>query len=141
MIKSCCPKCKWPIKSRQPVAITCPKCGVRFTVGQQTYINPWLPLHQYAFTHADNWDSAKAEKWYLYSWLPTVPRFTPEGASCGCETHWAELTKQHPPDFSSPKAFFDWGVHRHNDVSRDHSHKPEITLEEAYRIYWQGIKQ
>jgi hypothetical protein len=98
-------------------------------------INPWIPLHKYAVEHQDDWDPVKAKRWYKCLWLPTVPRFTPDGAACGCVTHWQELTEENPPDFSSSEAFFAWTVDRHNDVSRLYSHKQTITLEEAIVLY------
>jgi hypothetical protein len=39
-----------------------------------------------------------------------------------------------PPDFSSPEAFFAWGVALHNAVNAKLG-KPEITIEEAYLIW------
>jgi hypothetical protein len=39
-----------------------------------------------------------------------------------------------PPDFSSPEAFFDWGVALHNAVNAKLG-KPEITIDEACKIW------
>jgi hypothetical protein len=39
-----------------------------------------------------------------------------------------------PPDFTSPEAFFAWGVALHNAVNRKLG-KPELTIEEARRIW------
>jgi hypothetical protein len=39
-----------------------------------------------------------------------------------------------PPDFSSPEAFFAWGVRLHNAVNAKLG-KPEITIEEALSIW------
>ena len=91
----------------------------------------WLRLHKFAPENAANWDARTARRWYCRVWLPTVPRY-----GCKCQEHWRELTKKFPPDFSSPKAFFEWGWARHNDVSITHSKKPTITLEQAYAMYW-----
>lgn len=92
--------------------------------------DPWGMLHSYAPTNASKWNPATARQWYQDTWNPLIP-------SCGeCRQHWAELTKQHPPDFSSARAFFEWAWARHNDVSTMHSKRPTITLEEAYTVYW-----
>jgi hypothetical protein len=94
--------------------------------------NHWLPLHRYPFEHYKDAESAK--HWYYSEWLPKVPSI-----GCSCQSHWKDLTEKHPPDFSSPEAMFEWGWARHDDVSREHSNRPRITLEEAYiqhcRIY------
>jgi hypothetical protein len=39
-----------------------------------------------------------------------------------------------PPDYTSPEAFFAWGVRLHNAVNAKLG-KPEITIEEAYSIW------
>ena len=91
----------------------------------------WKILHLYAVLNSLSWSPELAKKWYCRRFLPKVPNF-----GCSCKAHWKTLTKRHPPDFSSPKAFFEWTVARHNDVSTQHSKKPTITLSEAYAIYW-----
>lgn len=103
--------------------------------GQGKYLyNHWPPLHRYGPMNSRNWDSATAEKWYNQIWLPKVPNI-----GCSCQPHWAELTKRHPPDFSSAKAFFEWGWSRHDDVSRMHSKRPLITLSQAYEMYYEDL--
>lgn len=90
----------------------------------------WGMLHSYSAVNTTKWNPAVARQWYETEWMLMVP-------GCGeCRQHWAELTEEYPPDFSSPKAFFEWGWARHDDVSRLHSKRPRITLEEAYAIYW-----
>lgn len=92
--------------------------------------NAWKPAHEYAPKNQHIWNIENAKQWYSNIWKPTIPR-------CGkCREHWSELEKQYPPDFSTPRAFFEWFWARHNDVSRLHSKKPTITLEKAYSIYW-----
>lgn len=103
------------------------------TVAGQAY-NHWLPLHRYAPKHAGDWNADKAEDWYNRTWKPNIP-----SGSCNCGEHWRELESKYPPDFSSAKAFFEWGWERHNDVSRLHSHRPQITLDEAYKLFWSSF--
>jgi len=94
------------------------------SAGKYAY-NHWQPLHRYQYK-----DPESAKRWYYNEWLPKIPSY-----GCNCESHWKDLTEKYPPDFSSQKAFFEWGWARHNDVSREHSKKPQISLEEAYQIY------
>jgi glycosyltransferase involved in cell wall biosynthesis len=99
-------------------------------------IDPWRDIHQYPIDDARNWSPDKANRWYQ-SWLALVPKYKPDGATCGCQTHWAELTKEFPPDFSSPEAFERWAFDRHDDVSRLHSGARRITWEQSQRL-WRG---
>jgi len=94
-------------------------------------VNHWLPLHRYAVEHVSDWNPCLASRWYFEEWKPRIPTY-----GCACEKHWKELTEDHPPDFSSPQAFFEWGYWRHDDVSRLHSKRPQISLEQAYAMYW-----
>jgi len=132
--------CGWWLHSSVNICIECPKCksliciaGLAATsnvVVNHVASSPWQALHSYAPTNATKWNPATARQWYDTEWTQLIP-------SCGeCRQHWAELTKQHPPDFSSARAFFEWAWARHNDVSTMHSKRPTITLEEAYTVYW-----
>ncbi len=114
--------------------VKCHKCGAVIQKGDPNAVvvhqTAWGMLHQYAPLNAAKWNPQSAHQWYAIEWLPMIP-------SCGeCRVHWAELTRQHPPDFSTPRAFFEWSWARHNDVSINHSHRPTITLEQAYAMYW-----
>ncbi len=117
--------------------VPCPRCGAILSPAPADTRESALPrmtawglLHSYAPTNATKWNPATARQWYDTEWTQLIP-------SCGeCRVHWAELTDKYPPDFSSPEAFFEWGYWRHDDVSRLHSKRPRITLEEAYAIYW-----
>jgi len=93
--------------------------------------NTWRLLHSYAVEHQFDWDPKAAKRWYFQEWLKKVPNY-----GCSCQKNWIELTKKFPPDFTSPRAFFEWAWARHNDVSEHHSKKPTITLNEAYAIHW-----
>lgn len=99
-------------------------------------IDPWRDIHRYPIENAATWSPEKASRRYQ-SWLALVPQFKPDGASCGCQTHWAELTKEFPPDFSSPEAFERWVFDRHDDVSRLHSGAKRISWEQSQRL-WRG---
>src|SRR5690606_26873112 len=70
-------------------------------------------------------------EWYE-DWRKRIPNY-----GCSCRKNWAKLTKKYPPDFSSPRAFFEWSVARHNDVSTSHVSPPReaMPLDEAERIY------
>ena len=113
--------------------VRCHKCGHVVHNGdgkEPERTDAWGMLHQYAPLNAAKWNPQSAHQWYAIEWMPMIP-------SCGeCRVHWAELTRQHPPDFSTPRAFFEWSWARHNDVSINHSHRPTITLEQAYAMYW-----
>lgn len=99
------------------------------TVDMQTS-ELWLEAHRYAPANADNWEPMAAMRWYN-AWADRIPRF-----GCGCQNHWSEMTRVHRPTFTSPKAFFEWFWARHDDVSRQHSGRPRITLDQAYALYW-----
>ncbi len=81
--------------------------------------NAWTFLHRY-----DGCDPA-----WLKSWEGIIPR-----GRCDCKTGYLEILKDYPPDFSSPEAFFAWGVTLHNAVNRKLG-KPEMTLEEARKLW------
>jgi hypothetical protein len=59
-------------------------------------------------------------------------------ASCGCVKHSTDYVKSNPPDFSSRKRYRGWQWFWHNHVSRERTHQPEITLDEAEKIHGWG---
>lgn len=65
-------------------------------------------------------------------WLELWVYFIP--ARCDCKDGYQKILEVMPPDFSSPEAFFAWGVRLHNAVNAKLG-KPEITLDEAYSIW------
>jgi hypothetical protein len=79
----------------------------------------WDELHRYVYTTPE-----KAEVDHL-EWMTRIPN-----AKCSCLAEWKRLIALHPPDFSSARAFFEWGVDRHNDVNVLLG-KPIFTLKEA----------
>jgi len=81
--------------------------------------NPWDPLH----------DGSILTPRDLANWELTIPQY-----ECNCRRFYADWKAANPPDFTSPEAFFAWGVALHNAVNRELS-KPEITIEEAYSIW------
>jgi len=83
--------------------------------------NAWTFLHSYR-----GCDPA-----WLKKWEGIIPR-----GRCDCKTGYLEILKDYPPDFSSPEAFFSWGVELHNAVNRKLG-KPEMTLDEARKL-WRG---
>lgn len=83
----------------------------------------WANLHTYKYT-----TEREARLFYDF-WQLTIPSF-----GCSCKSHWAELIKEFPPDFSSAKAFFKWGVDAHNKVN-ERLGKPQFSYEEAKVVY------
>ena len=65
-------------------------------------------------------------------WLELWVYFIP--SRCDCRDGFQQILKDLPPDFSSPEAFFAWGVRLHNAVNAKLG-KPQITLDEAYLIW------
>lgn len=65
-------------------------------------------------------------------WLELWVYFIPQ--RCDCKDGYQKILEELPPDFSSPEAFFAWGVRLHNAVNAKLG-KPEITIEEAYSIW------
>jgi hypothetical protein len=62
-------------------------------------------------------------------WVLLIPAF-----GCSCKQDFADYCKDNPPDFSSPDAYWLWGVQLHNWVNRKLG-KPELTVEEALAIW------
>lgn len=62
-------------------------------------------------------------------WELTIPK-----TDCLCNDYYAKLKKENPPDFSSPEAYFKWGVWLHNKVN-EKLEKQQVTLEEAIQIW------
>ena len=81
--------------------------------------NPWARLH----------DGSILSKRDLLEWELTIPQY-----ECGCRAFYAKYKADNPPDFSTPEAFFAWGVALHNAVNRKLG-KPELTIEEALSIW------
>jgi hypothetical protein len=87
----------------------------------------WNALHSY---------QGDDPKTFFYSvFLPMVPSY-----GCSCRKDFDKILDNYPPDFSSPEAFFDWGVFVHNLVSEKliaagDTAKRKFTIEEA-RNQW-----
>jgi len=81
--------------------------------------NPWILLH----------DGSVSTIEQLTDWELLIPQY-----GCACKRFYAEWKAANPPDFTSPEAFFAWGVNLHNAVNAKLG-KPEITIEEAYLIW------
>lgn len=82
-------------------------------------VNPWIALHNGSIRNADD----------LAEWEKTIPQY-----ECGCRAFYAKYKADNPPDFTSPEAFFAWGVALHNAVNRKLG-KPELTMTEALSIW------
>jgi hypothetical protein len=81
--------------------------------------NPWVEIHSGSIVDAEG----------LAAWESIIPQY-----ECGCRAFYAKHKAANAPDFSSPEAFFAWGVRLHNAVNAKLG-KPEITIEEAYLIW------
>lgn len=115
--------------------IVCHRCKSLVSSGDgksksHEVVNPWIPLHRYGPDNANNWVESETRRWFL-EWSKTIP-----SVGCSCQSHWATLMQEMPPDYSSARAFFEWSWKAHDTVSERHSNKPRISLEEAYQIYW-----
>jgi hypothetical protein len=81
--------------------------------------NAWASLH----------DGSVSTIEQLTEWELLIPQY-----GCSCKRFYAEWKASNPPDFTSPEAFFAWGVNLHNAVNAKLG-KPEITIEEALSIW------
>jgi hypothetical protein len=71
---------------------------------------------------------------FFEAWMAWVPQ------GCSCKSDLSQRIKDHPPDFSSAEAFFEWGVDLHNWVNEKllangDTTKRTFTIEEA-RNQW-----
>ena len=82
-------------------------------------VNPWIALH----------DGTVFDAKTLADWELSIPRY-----GCQCKAFYHAWKAENAPDFSSPEAFFAWGVELHNAVNAKLG-KPQITLDEAYLIW------
>ena len=101
---------------------TRPPQAVRKTIRQPIYTiraNPWIGLHNGSIVDAAG----------LAEWEKTIPHY-----GCACRQFYQGYKADNPPDFTSPEAFFAWGVNLHNAVNRKLG-KPELTIEEALSIW------
>lgn len=94
-------------------------------------VSHWPSIHRYPVEHVEQWDVQEVERWYAH-WVTGIPIY-----GCSCQANWKTYTDASPPDFSSPKAFFEWSVEAHNHVSANHANNPTISLADAYASYWQ----
>jgi len=62
-------------------------------------------------------------------WILLIPGF-----GCDCQQDFVEYCKSDPPDFSSPEAYFAWGVRLHNWVNRK-LQKAEMTFSDALQLW------
>jgi hypothetical protein len=81
--------------------------------------NAWIALHTY--TGCD-------PVWHA-NWELTIPSY-----ECSCRKDYAEYKADNPPDFTSPTAYWLWGVQLHNWVNRKLG-RAELTIEEAKAIW------
>ena len=81
--------------------------------------NPWIGLHNGFVVDAAG----------LAEWEKTIPHY-----GCACRQFYQGYKADTPPDFTTPEAFFAWGVNLHNAVNRKLG-KPELTIDEALSIW------
>jgi hypothetical protein len=78
----------------------------------------WTKLHSYR----------GCDPQWLDIWQYLIPQ------RCDCKDGYQRILADMPPDYSSPEAFFAWGVALHNAVNKKLL-KPEITIDEALSIW------
>ena len=81
--------------------------------------NPWIFLHDGSIKTIEQ----------LTEWEPLIPHY-----GCACKRFYDEWKAANPPDFSSPEAFFAWGVNLHNAVNAK-LEREQVTIDEACRIW------
>jgi hypothetical protein len=92
--------------------------------------NAWEKLHTY------NGDDP--ETFLRTVFEPLIPSY-----GCSCKSEYLKYKKDNPPDFSSPEAFFLWGVDLHNWVNfklieAGDTIKRIVTIEEARNLWRRG---
>jgi hypothetical protein len=118
-------KTRLPVAERKRVSHKEPKRPGSEKVVEVQGRMAWTLLHEYT-----GCDPYVVRLWEGY---------IPSGGGCSCKENYRDILKEHPFDFSSPDAFFRSGIELHNAVNRKLS-KPELTLDEAYRI-WRPVKE
>jgi hypothetical protein len=78
----------------------------------------WAKLHGYR----------GCDPQWLDIWQYLIPQ------RCDCKDGYQRILAEMPPDFTSPEAFFAWGVALHNAVNAKLG-KQQITIDEAYKIW------
>jgi len=78
----------------------------------------WTLLHRYR----------GCDPQWLELWVYFIPN------KCECKDGYQKILEELPPDFTSPEAFFAWGVALHNAVNAKLG-KPQITIDEALSIW------
>lgn len=123
-----------PVLSSVRVFVCGCKAGagsIRISPHSQRPESHWIPLHQYAVDHADDWDESAAREFYQ-GWYARIP-----GVGCrSCLAKWDTYTVANPPDFSSAKSFALWGFVAHNYVSEYHAGKPTVAIDDCWLAYW-----
>jgi hypothetical protein len=100
------------------------------------------PLPEYVYVRRNAW-------WFLHSyrgcdlawfaeWETTIPT-----GRCNCKEDYRKILEKLPPDFSTPEAFFQWGVELHNLVNakliaEGDTTKRIVSLDEAYSLWRNG---
>lgn len=108
------------------------KLGYKHRVVPIPY-NHWAPLHYYPIKHWYDWDITVAKKWFT-KWQSNIP-----GGSCPCRDNWSQEVKSIPPQFETPRLFFEWAWHIHDTINirLEKTYRP--TLPETY-IIWASDK-
>lgn len=110
------------VKSGKPgsfaTAYTQKRDGIKDVVVEEKP-NPWIELH----------DGTVHDALSLANWELKIPQY-----GCQCKKFYAEWKAENAPDFTSPGAFFAWGVRLHNAVNAKLG-KPQLTIDEARKIW------
>ena len=95
------------------------------------WVNPWVLIHTHLAERIlgdEPWNPSTEILWYSSKFMPLIPRGT-----CGCEDHWAPISKT--LNWSSAEAAFKSFWRAHNEVSEQHAKKPTITYEHCRALY------
>jgi hypothetical protein len=90
----------------------------------------WHALHTY--------NGQDPESFLLNVFVPMIP-----AGGCNCQQGYKAILETYPPDFSSPNAFFAWGVTLHNlvnaKINAERGENRRIyTIDEAYSEWRQN---
>lgn len=94
-----------------------PTLGKRFEI-EHTGRKAWRTLHE----------RRDANPEWFREWMTSIP------TGCGCGSSVAAILAEHPPNYASPAAWFEWTVDFHNAVNVKLG-KPTMTLDEARRLW------
>lgn len=77
----------------------------------------WRALHSKGLSirqeYLSDFEACEIREW-LSRWEEGIPNW----GGCACRQHYFEIKQSLPPDFSSGRSFYEWGVSVHNSVNQ-----------------------